>query len=709
MKCLVAVLAMMLGVVTARGAQIAMTMCRRPRSRWLMWPGRRSLRYAAVAAVLAWSPCGAGYGQNVPGASTNTARSVSPPRINVSTYMITREASLYSYKGSNASAKAVLLINCQADPSNLVTSAAMELAEVRDDTGKVLREGSDASYSPDRDQSRMPLSPSAAGNWQNLYNVQTRFPALHAKRIPVLKGKLVLTTTVPAEPTRISLDSPGQTFHYFGHDFAFDSVSANEKEGVVVTFSCRSNKEPPDAMVAHAWFKKATLLGSKGEKRAYMSSSRRKTPGQPVALIARFKWSKDSEPIALLLANEAEPLSQEYPFAYHDLPLPPLTSAYASSTPVTADTIPALPAAPPPAGTTPLSELASTPVTLTAQESPVERVTEEIARLTGIPLTFRKQSGRTPPATPRISVDWQAVPYWTALEELCRKGNLIEEYYPSLDVLRGHGERPASQRPKQVVVGPVRVQINEVQIKTASTSRFPGGGSSPGAADEMTFQLNGSVMVEPHVAIISQGCQVDRCIASSGVDLANVGWTNNVPPPAWAPPHTWRINGEGTGSRNNFSLGAPLLPAIAPARIAHLRLNYYLKTGGKLADYEIPDTSKAGACLLSDGLSLRWSEPQASGSGVNLSFVFARESGLTQNDLTMLEGGKYSISGVSGVKLAAAKSSLSQKEYAIQCAIPAKADLPAKLRISVPGGITTYAASIDFHDIALPTLPPPWQ
>jgi hypothetical protein len=479
----------------------------------------------------------------------------------------------------------------------------------------------------------------------------------------------------------------------------------------VVTFACSNREDSPDVSAAAAWFRKAILLGSKGESisNAVNGTSLRRGPGPLAELSTTFKWTKGVEPAVLVLPNEAQPRVQEYPFEYHDLPLPSLAAAYAPSTPVTADNIPALPAAPLPAGVTPLGELSPTPVTLAGQEMPVDTITEEIARQTGIPLTFRKRRGRSDPETPRVSVDWRSVPYWDALEDLCRKGNLSELYYPSLDVLRGYGERPASQRPRQAVIGPVRLQVNSIEIKTSNTSRFAGGEGSAGTTDEMTLQLNGSVMVEPRIAILTQRCQVDQCIASSGIDLASVGWTNGVPPPPWAPPHTRRGNGEGAGSQINFGLTAPLLSAAAPARIAHLRFYYFLKTGGKLADYEIPDTAKAGACSLPDGLALRWSAPAASGAGVNLRFVFARDSGLTRNDLTMIEAGKYSIAGPSGAKLTVTRREPGQKEYAILCAVASKADLPARLRVRVPGDIKTYAAWIDFHDLELPVLPVPLQ
>lgn len=116
---------------------------------------------------------------------------------------------------------------------------------------------------------------------------------------------------------------------------------------------------------------------------------------------------------------------------------------------------------------------------------------------------------------------------------------------------------------------------------------LPGGASSVGTTDEMKLQLNGFVMVEPRITIFSHGCQVDRCIASSGIDLARVGWTNGVPPPPW---------GE-----------------------------------------------------------------------------------------------------------------LGQKEYVILCALASKADLPTRLRLSVPDEIKTYGAWFDFHDIDLPVLPAPLQ
>jgi hypothetical protein len=353
--------------------------------------------------------------------------------------------------------------------------------------------------------------------------------------------------------------------------------------------------------------------------------------------------------------------------------------------------------------------MSPTTVTLAGQEMPVDKITEEIARATGIPLTFRKQRGRSDPEPPRVSVDWRAVPYWNALEDLCRKGNLSELYYPSLDVLRGSGERLASQRPRQAVVGPVRLKIDSIEIKTSNTSRFPGGGSSVGTTDEMKLQLNGFVLVEPRITIFSHECQVDRCIASSGIDLARVGWTNGVSPPPWGAPHTETISREAPGSRATFGFSAPLLSSEAPARIAHLRLYYSIRTVGKMADYEIPDTSKAGTCSLSAGLVLRWSEPEASGAGVKLRFVFARDSGLTQDDLLIIETQKYSFTGPSGGKLAITRREPGQKEYVILCALASKADLPTRLRLSVPDEIKTYGAWFDFHDIDLPVLPAPLQ
>jgi hypothetical protein len=164
---------------------------------------------------------------------------------------------------------------------------------------------------------------------------------------------------------------------------------------------------------------------------------------------------------------------------------------------------------------------------------------------------------------------------------------------------------------------------------------------------------------------------------------------------------------EGSGSKINFSIGAPLLSAETPGRIAHLRLYYYLKAYEKMGLYEIPDTSKAGTCLLSDGLILRWSEAEASGASVSLRFVFARDGGLTRSDLVMLEAGNYAIASASGVKLTASKRNTVGKEHVIQCVLASKENLPATLQVSVPSGIKTYAAWIDFHDIDVPILPAP--
>ncbi len=683
--------------------------CVKQRSRLRNRPGISGTVGGALAAILSWVPCGAGYGQAESGSSTNMSQPARPPSIIVSCYMITREASLYSYKGSNTSVSAVLLVNCRTEPSTRVAAAEMELSELRDDTGKDLLAAPDSPRPLGRDSFRKSSSVTAQGNWQNLFNLHTRFPSQRAKKLQTLKGKLVLTTPVPADPIRIPLDRPGKPFVYLGNEIALSRVSVSEQDRIVVTFTCSSNKEPPDVSAAAVWFRKAIVLGSKGEtnENAVNGTSLRKGPGPQVELRTTFKCSKDVEPTVLVLANEAQPNVQEYPFEYHDLPLPSLTAAYAPSTPVTVDNIPALAAAAPlPAGTKPLNELSPTTVTLAGQELPVDKITEEIARATGIPLTFRKQRGRSDPEPPRVSVDWRAVPYWDALEDLCRKGNLSEISYPTLDVLRGSGERPASQ---QAVIGPVRLKIDRIEIKTSNTSRFPGGGSSVGTTDEMKLQLNGFAMVEPRITIFSHECQVVRCIASSGIDLACVGWTNGVPPPPWGAPHTQSISREAPGSRATFGLSAPLLSAEAPRRIAHLRLYYSIRTSDKMADYEIPDTSKAGTCSLSDGLVLRWSEPEADGVGVKLRFVFARDSGLTQDDLLIIETQKYSFTGPSGVKLAITRREPGPKEYVILCALASKADLPTRLRISVPGEITTYGAWFDFHDIDLPVLPAPLQ
>jgi hypothetical protein len=74
-----------------------------------------------------------------------------------------------------------------------------------------------------------------------------------------------------------------------------------------------------------------------------------------------------------------------------------------------------------------------------------------------------------------------------------------------------------------------------------------------------------------------------------------------------------------------------------------------------------------------------------------------------------IETQKYSFTGPSGVKLAITRREPGPKEYVILCALASKADLPARLRISVPSEITTYGAWFNFHDIDLPVLPAPLQ
>jgi hypothetical protein len=93
--------------------EIVMMPCVKQRSRLRNRSGISGTVGGALAAILSWVPCGSGYGQAESGSSTNMSQPARPPSIIVSCYMITREASLYSYKGSNTSVGAVLLVNCR--------------------------------------------------------------------------------------------------------------------------------------------------------------------------------------------------------------------------------------------------------------------------------------------------------------------------------------------------------------------------------------------------------------------------------------------------------------------------------------------------------------------------------------------------------------------------------------------------------------------
>lgn len=645
--------------------------------------------------------CGHGLGQEdvAPKAGTNTP-AASSVRIEPVQYMITREATQPMDNGmptAKSNAQAVLLIAVKGDTNLLVAGASMELSEFRDNMGKDLLASTGAGQTFGKHQAY--LAESKRG-FSELFNLRSRFPDPRATEIQTIKGKLILLITRPTEPVRVDLRKTGASLVYGGKEFTFARLDSVAQKGFTVVLASSSF---PDLSLVNRRLRTAEMITADGRKLAYVNCSASSKAGQPPELLINFKWLQGVEPVAVILPDEAPPQPQEYPFEYHDLLLPPLKSAYASAQPAPpAASIPPLPKPEPLTNTIPLNMLRASTVTLAMQDRPLPEIIAEISRQTGNTLSFRQYGGQRRDAPPTGSVDWKGVPYWQAVTELCRSNNLRENY-PELHYTAGSRELPAPPE-KFEINGPIRARIMNVSVKTESIVRY---GAHAGSSDESTFMLYGEVMVEPRFPMINHGCQLQECMADSGLDLARTGWTTNSQPPPWAPRHARHALTVKSETRITFNEDAPLQSGGFPGRIANVRVYYCLQAFDRMGMLEIPDAAKPGVHPLPGGLTFLWNDPDLSGAGARLSCAFVRKGGLTNSDKEILEAGKFTISNPDGVPLPFRRHYTQGEQHLAECALASKQELPKAIQVSIPEGIKTYAGWIDFHDIAVPLLPAP--
>ncbi len=528
-----------------------------------------------VLILAAFLLCGHGLGQEggAAKADTNTP-AASPVRIEPVQYLITREASYPMEPGMPAArtnAQAVLSLNATVDSTLLVAGAAMELSELRDNTGRDLLTNAGPGIKFGYQLANVLES---RRGFSTSFDLRSRFPDARATALQSIKGKIILAITQSIEPVRIDLKKPGAPLVFAGINFTFMRLERVAQTGYTVVLV---NSNAMDVLRLGRRFRLAEMSTADGRKLAYSKSSIRRTKGQLPEVLITFQWMQNVDPVSVLMPDEAIPQRQEYPFEYHDLPLPPLQAAYASAASAApAARVPPLPLPTPLTNTVPLATLPASTVTLTVQNHPVPWIIAEIFRQTGNTLKYRPFGGRSGVTPPSFSVDWKEVSYWQAVSELCRSNNLCENQ-SELQQVAGYSDQ-SEPREKIELIGAIRARLLDVRVKTESLVRY---GAQAGKSEESSFMLAGEVKVEPRVPLITHGCEVRACVTESGLDLARIGSAaqSQAAPPV--SPQTGRDQPGNAEPRVSFSLTAPLRPGAFPGRIAALRVYYSVQASDR--------------------------------------------------------------------------------------------------------------------------------
>ena len=650
------------------------------------------------------------------------AACVGPVEISVRSFQALREAAYdWSFGGGtsrNRGPSVQLSICVSIEPRVRVASAVVRFDEARDDTGKDLLalpgggrggSGSVRIHGPRRAV-------------RDYAQVALALPAAQATRIKQIRGSLELGIIPPAEPVRVMLDNPGKELSLLGYPVTYASVSGDEKLGWQVTFKAASwprSSTMSDTRGMQLADADGKTLDYKGFGFRPSDGSRpgtpRFSPGGPVDIHFRFAWQADFKPAALILPSAVPPRMHSFPFEFSDIPLPPLTAAYASANTAAAAVLPDAPMPPAPDSVLPMEQLAASSFSLAAQGMPPADVAAEITRQTGNSVVWQKHGPRRGEEEPTVTLHLENVPFWKGLEEMCRPGAISLSYsgyekdrrvqMGKRTPMRGEGIAPV---PSQVV-GAVRYVISRVAVTAESKAEYT---AKPYLSDKFTLTASVNAWVEPKIQIQQQSGRVIECVTGvvapvtdtpAGPDTPR--YTHTQPPPV-PDPRAAHITDSTRNSIANIWLSVPLTSGQVPARIARLRAYHYVQLDPKSlpADaarvLEWNDIAPGAAFDAGQGLKIVYE--QMPGTPLPNRLVPRREGGASAVDIELLKKGlaAYDAAG-HPIKL----SPVMIGNEANWCLALPKDAAPARAALTLSAHPGIYAGVVEFRDIPVPSLP----
>lgn len=116
------------------------------------------------------------------------------------------------------------------------------------------------------------------------------------------------------------------------------------------------------------------------------------------------------------------------------------------------------------------------PVTLRVERRPLSEILAELERQTGNRLVDARRGRGQPADNPQLSLDFQGIPYWTAVDRLLDQAGLSVDVYGADGALQliAPSERPAARAARAAYCGPFRIE--PVTVIAQSDLRSPGSG-----------------------------------------------------------------------------------------------------------------------------------------------------------------------------------------------------------------------------------------